>query len=153
MRQRSTRKKLKEAARYWAGADQPKAAPAMRVDDNVAQGLRRFGMSEEDIAELLGTQTEEPEVLDFEVYEDCWESVQFYLKVQTQWTFKTVGTGGGLGMLMVAQRVGLNNAAVESTMRMEAVPRRKQAALLADLRVMELAVLEADVEMAKNDKG
>lgn len=125
----------------------------MQVDENVVQGLRRVGMSEEDIAKLLDTQTEEPEVLDFEVYEDCWESVQFFLKVQTQWIYRTSGKPLGLSTLVFSERAGLNNSAVESTMRMEMVPRRKQSALLADLRLMELAVLEADVEMAKNEKG
>ncbi|CAM8626993.1 Bacteriophage TLS, TfmB [Comamonadaceae bacterium] len=148
--ERSPHKKLIEAARYWAGADQPNAAPAIAVDDNVAQGLRRVGVSEEDIAKLTGAQEAAAQALDFEVYEDCWESVQFFLKVQTQWCWKTSGHSAGLGSLVFSEKAGLNYPAVESVMRMEMVPRRKQAALLADLREMELAVLAAEAEIAKN---
>lgn len=131
-------KKLTGAARYWLGVDKPDARP-MTVDDGVAEGMRFFGVSEADIEAAQAAQAV-PEVEDvFEVHEDCWESVMFFLRVQTQWVFRG----------MDAARSGLNNAAVEATMRMAGVKRACQNALLADLQLMELAVLKADAEKAE----
>lgn len=113
------------------------------MDEEAAQALRRVGVKEEDIEAALAQEVEEeteaaPERFDFEVYEDCWEGVLLFLKVQTQWSYRG----------MEGQRSGLNYAAVESTMRMAGVKRVRQAGLLDDMQVMERAVLDADAERA-----
>ncbi|OGA98121.1 MAG: hypothetical protein A3E79_11730 [Burkholderiales bacterium RIFCSPHIGHO2_12_FULL_61_11] len=143
--ERSTLKKLEGAARYWLGSDKPnpKAKP-LAVDEEVAQALRRVGVKEEDIEVALAQEEAEEaeeslEQVDFEVHEDGWESWLFFLKVQTQWVFRG----------MAGDRAGLNNAAVEATMRMAGVKRARQSALLDDLQLMELAVLKADGERAQ----
>lgn len=110
----------------------------MAVDDGVTAGLRRMGVSEADIEALQCEQAAPPE-LEFEVYEDCWESVLFFLRVQTQWVYQ--GLDG--------RRAGLNNTAVESTMRMTGVRKARQGALLDDLQEMERAVLMADAQAAR----
>lgn len=137
-----THKKLTAAARYWTGADK-EAAPAITIDKSLEEGLLFFGMSQADIDAQREQEAGEtpPERLDFEVHEDCWDSVRFYLRVQTQWVY----VSGGLG----AMRLGLNYTAVASTMGMCCVKRRDQMALLDDLRCMELAVLDVDAERAK----
>lgn len=142
--ERGTLKKLTGAARRWAGADKPPAP--IQVDGNVKANLLRFGFSEESIEAVLAKEKEAAQLSgasdDFEVYEDNWESWLFYLTVQTQWLY----AAGGMGP---AQRVGLNYAGVESGARMSGQPRAKWPDLLGDLRVMELAVLHADAELAK----
>lgn len=113
----------------------------MAVDEEAAQALRRVGVKEEDIDAALAQEAQAeamPEIEDFEVYEDCWESVRFFLTVQTQWIFAGMG----------AQRVGLNYPGVESGARMAGVRRSLWPGLLADLQVMENAVLEADTKRA-----
>lgn len=141
--QRSTLKKLKGAARHWLGEDKPPAKP-ITVDDDLAASARAFGATEEEIeAERKKEAQAAPEQDEFEVYEDCWESVMFFLRVQTQWVHKG----------MDERRAGLNNTAVESTMRMTGVKRAAQAELLEDLQVMERAVLEADAERAAKAGG
>lgn len=134
-----TLKKLTEAARYWAGVDKP-TAPPLVVDAGVAEGLRAFGVSEADIEAAQGGAEAAPAQADFEVYEDCWESVLFFLTVQTQWSY----VSGGLS----ASRSGLHYPGVESGARMAGIRRSLWPGLLADVQVMERAVLAADVEMA-----
>lgn len=121
------------------------------VDEEAAAALRRVGVKEADIEAALAQEVKaeveaeaeaEPKRDDFEVYEDCWESVLFFLKVQTQWLY--VGMGG---------RAGLDSTAVEATMRMTGVKRAAQAALLADLQVMEREVLKADGERTDKAAG
>lgn len=147
---RGALKKLVGAARHWCGADQPPDAPAAAVDENVAAGLRAMGVSAEDIAAELERQAAQTEAAeqaarplgfeaDFEVHEDCWESVLFFLRVQTQWRHKG----------MEGRRAGLDNTAVEATMRLAGVKAKGRAALLEDLQVMEKAVLQADFEKAE----
>lgn len=105
----------------------------MAVDEEAAEALRRVGVKEEDIEAALAQEEEAaPEPEDFEVYEDCWDSVMFFLRVRRQWLYRG----------MDGQRAGLNHTAVEATMRMCGVKRAAQAALLDDLQVMECEVLK-----------
>ena len=119
----------------------------MAVDEDAAAALRRVGVKEADIEAALAQEADaqeadaqeaqEPDVV-FEVHEDNWQSLLFFLRVQTQWVY--FGIGGS--------RAGLNNTAVESTMRMARVKRVDQDALLADLQVMEREILKSDAERA-----
>lgn len=121
------------------GADKPATQP-IRFDDNVAAGMRRMGFTEEAIEAQQGKKTEAPQRPDFEVHADNWDSVMFFLKVQTQWLYAS----GGMGMV----RLGFNHPALETNMRVRGIKRAKQEALLDDLLAMELAVLEVDNERA-----
>lgn len=144
--QRGTLKKLIEAARHWAGVDAPNPTTALAVDDGVAQGLRAFGVREEDIAQAkqlsANAAIEEPV---FEVHEDVWESWLFFLTVQRQWLFVSVGGGFGIRAL----RHCMNWTGVESMARMSGTRRALWPQLFADLRVIEEAVMKADAEMVK----
>lgn len=101
-------------------------------------------MSEADIEALQAQDREALEQsvadVDFEVHPDNWDSWLFFLTVQTQWLYAASAMG--------AQRVGLSYAGVESGARMSGRPRHRWPALLADLKVIEVAVLQADAEMA-----
>lgn len=136
---RGTLKKLIGAARYWLCVDKPPVRP-LTVDDGVADGMRFFGVSEADIVKAQADQAA-PEDEGFEVYEDCWESVMFFLKVQTQWVFRG----------MDAARTGLNYPAVESAMNMDGIKRQQRLALFADVRVMERAVLRGDAGLPADE--
>ncbi len=114
----------------------------MAVDEEAAAALRRVGVKEADIEAALAQEAEAQEAQEpdeeFEVHEDNWQSLLFFLRVQTQWVY--FGIGGS--------RAGLNNTAVESTMRMARVKRVDQDALLDDLQVMEREILKSDAERA-----
>ena len=69
---------------------------------------------------------------DYEVWEENWEAVQMFLRLQTQWR---VGMNGPLG---------LDYVAAQWLFRLYAV--KEPASLLEDLQVMEAAVLTAIAE-------
>jgi hypothetical protein len=115
--------------------DEPDANP-LAVDEGVAAGLRRMGVSDEAIQALVQEEPAGAQRDDFEVYADCWDSVLFFLKVQTQWIYRGVD----------GHRAGLNATAVQATMQMAGVKRAHQAGLLGDLQVMELEVLATDMQ-------
>ena len=105
-------------------------------------------LAQEIDAEQEKSESEEPEEPEepeeaFEVHEDNWQNWLFFLRVQTQWVYQ--GMDGRL--------VGLNNTAVEATMRMTGVKRKDQDALLAGLQVMEREVLKVDGERAAKAGG
>lgn len=139
--ERRTLKKLTGAARHWLGVDKPPAAKPITVDDGVASGLRAMGVSEADIEAAQAAEVTDaaPVVDGFEVYEDCWESVLFFLAVRTQW----VWSSGGMG---APQREGLGYPGVESAARLWGVRRALWPALFSDLWEMERVVLEAQAE-------
>ncbi|MFC7518691.1 DUF1799 domain-containing protein [Herbaspirillum sp. GCM10030257] len=70
------------------------------------------------------------------VWEENWESLQFFLMVQSQWIIVASLTSG--------VRVGLDYARIEAAMRMDGIPRADRKMLFSDLRVIESAVLEYD---------
>lgn len=68
---------------------------------------------------------------DCEVWEDNWESAMLFLAVSTQWIVSPMG-----------QYVGINYTALESTMRMAGIKKKKRASLFDDVGIMESAALE-----------
>lgn len=99
-----------------------------------------MGVSEADIEAQMEAY-KAPAAEDFEVYEDCWESVTFFLKVRTQWVYEMSSMG--------SRRAGLNYQCVESAARMAGIRRALWPGLFADLLEMEGAVLRADNGMAE----
>lgn len=144
--ERGADKKLVGAARYWLGIDDEPVPVALEVDESAAASMRAFGFSEEQIAQSRqgSGAGERPVNLDYEVHDDCWDSVMFFLKLETQWTWVSVGVPMPFGVMLKPMRSGINRTCVESEMRMRGVKRKRQAALLDDLKVMEDAVLEAE---------
>lgn len=144
-RERGPLKKLIEAARYWVGlGNKHPSRRAAQVDNNVLAGLRAFGVREECISEqLTADAATTEEVQDFEVYADCWESVQFFLQVRRLWVCMPHMVPLGMGVGFVQEPHHLDMCAVEAVMNMQGVARKARAALLADLQVMEGAALAA----------
>lgn len=116
---------------------------AVVVDSALEAGMRRMGATDADVAR---TRLERGTALahdpnECEVWPENWEVVQFFLRAQTQWVY----AGGGMGP---AVRVALNYPGVESVARIRGVPLEQLQAWDEDLRVIELAVLQADSELA-----
>jgi len=120
-----------------------RARSAVVVDGALEEGLRRMGATEADIARIRlerGTAlAHDPNV--YEVWPENWAVLQFFLRAQTQWLY----AGGGLGPSV---RVSMNYPGVESVARIHGVPFEQLQEWDEDLRVIELAVLRADSELA-----
>lgn len=128
------------------------------MDDHVVAGMRHVGIREEDIQAALATQASELERAgqpleggeDYEVHEDAWEGWLFFLRVQSQWLYKTAGWISMGAMQFETRRSGLNRAGVESTARLGGYPRSTWPQLLADIEVIERAILDADAGLPAN---
>lgn len=71
---------------------------------------------------------------DFEVFEDNWESLIFFIELDTQWNIVS-GMNG--------ERVtGLHYPSVESAMNIQQIPQENRQELFRDLKVMERSALE-----------
>lgn len=89
--------------------------------------MRAMGAPEEVIEKALRSAEPQEEV--FDVWEENWKSVLFFLACATQWN--VAGMGGYTGM---------NYPGIESVMRIRRI--KDRAALFEDLQVMEFAALE-----------
>lgn len=72
---------------------------------------------------------------DFEVFEENWPSLLFFISLKTQWVIALGGMGG-------AVYIGLNYPAVEAAMNLKQIPKKERPSLFHDLQVMEEAALE-----------
>lgn len=139
-RERRENKKLSEAGRHWYGIGHlPPRPERPAVDENVLDGMRRTGATAEQIAEVVASweDPDEPEADDdFEVYADNWESVMFFLGLETQWSYTSPGMGR-------PRLLGLPSTCIESDMNMRCVPKKRRPELLADLRACERGALRA----------
>ncbi|KDP84710.1 hypothetical protein CF70_017995 [Cupriavidus sp. SK-3] len=79
---------------------------------------------------------------DFFYYADNKESLFFFFDIDRQWNY--VGTMAGV------VRTGLNYPGVESFMRLKGIRRKRCAALLADLQLMEGAALQVFLDEAES---
>jgi len=68
---------------------------------------------------------------DFEIFEENWQSVKFFLNLSTQWRV-AVGMSGG-------QYLGLDYQSVEAMMRIQNITKKKS--LFADIQIMEREAL------------
>ncbi|WP_439685106.1 DUF1799 domain-containing protein [Cupriavidus oxalaticus] len=96
----------------------------------MADALEAFGVASDCVDEVRARGTSN----DCEVHVDNWEPLQLFLTLQTQWRH--------IAGMADCMRTGLDYAAIEPVFRLRGVKRKRQAALFADLRVMEAAVLE-----------
>lgn len=115
----------------------------MVVDEALEDGLRRFGAGDDEIERVRlergSAAAQDPHVCD--VLPENWEVWQFFLRVQTQWLY----AGGGMGP---AARVAMNFPGVEAKARIRGIPPQQLQAWADDLDTIELAVLQADNELA-----
>lgn len=115
----------------------------MVVDEALEDGLRRFGAGDDEIERVRlergSAAAQDPNVCD--VLPENWAVWQFFLRVQTQWLY----AGGGMGPTV---RVAMNFSGVEAKARIRGVPPEQLQAWAEDLDTIELAVLQADNELA-----
>jgi len=114
-----------DAARHWARAVTRKVATV----DEAAEDLRRFGWSDEQIAEALRDQG--PEDADaFDLWPGNERALELFLACRRQWQ---VGPLGGV--------LGLRAEGVESVLRMKRTPAAERSELFEDLQRMAEAAL------------
>lgn len=113
------KKKLQDAARHWLNARA--SAP-----DELSQDLISFGIDPHD-ADLDDHQQNE-----FPVFQENWDTLNAFLRFQTQWR---VGMNGV---------TGLDYAAIQAGLRMSGQRMRPQ--VFEGLQAMEFAVLSAVAE-------
>lgn len=95
--------------------------------DRSEADLAKFGLSPSDVADDNAV----------ELWPDTEPAAHLFIELQTQWRWGPVGP------------TGLDYAAVESVMRLKAIPRADRADLLGDLRVMEDEALRAFAKESK----
>ena len=109
----------------WRGSDD------FEPDPEVIKQLRAMGASAEMLASV-GRSALAP--ADFLVFQDCWESLQAFVCLGSQWRV-AVGMSG-------ISWLGIDFVAVESYLRMKRVARAKWAQILDDLLLMQQSALE-----------
>ncbi|MBV7454304.1 DUF1799 domain-containing protein [Acidovorax sp. sif1233] len=114
------------------------------MDPALEAGMRAFGATDADVEKVRqerGSAEKSVQGVEFEVWEENWELWLFFLAAQTQWNY----VSGGLGP---AVRVGMNFTGVESVARIRGISGQQLQAWAEDLQSIELAVLQADREVA-----
>jgi hypothetical protein len=123
----STRKKLIEAARWWAGGYR-EANRHAREDAELDAELAAQGVAADTRARFLGTK-QRPRLEPLAVFPENWRSVRTFRELQTQWGVAT-GMGGGAYL-------GLVYSAVWDHLRGRRVPRA--AAVFAEAPIEQRA--------------
>ncbi len=83
-----------------------------------------------ELVELMTSRMGDEKSEDFEVWKDNWVTAQFFFAVSTQWIIKS------------GECIGLCHKAIESTMNMMGIHKRKRKKLFSEIKVMESAALE-----------
>lgn len=115
----------------WAGGGED--ASEICIDEDYLDSLRSAG-APPDVIEQVRKAAKKSQK-DFEVFEDNWQSLLFFVGLKTQWNISIGGMGGAIYL-------GLNYQSVESAMNLKQVPKKARAELFNDLQVMEEAALE-----------
>lgn len=113
------------------------------VDDSVIDAMRAYGAPPEAIAsaQALAEAAPVPVQEGFGVYADNLAAVNSFAALRTQWQY--AGQAG--------QRMGLNYAGVSAWIDRFIRPRHRRA-LMADLQLMESAVLLLDQEQREKEE-
>lgn len=126
-RSRCKSKKLTVAAKLYASGklriphpDDPE--PAKKYDEALA-ALGLYLEAEEEIEET------------FALWNECVDTFNFWLKIQTQWVKDLNG-----------RQEGLNYPAIDVVMNWEGIPKKRRQALSNELRAMEIAVINQSRE-------
>lgn len=127
-RYKTARKKLIEAARYWAGGD--KNEQSIRVDQDVKDGLRMANAPQEVIDQSLhAASVDVPH--DLEISPENWLSVTLFFSLSTQWMISDLG-----------QYIGIRYESLESSMNMCNINQRRRPSVFEDIRIMESEALK-----------
>ncbi|MDB5884243.1 MAG: hypothetical protein JWR74_414 [Polaromonas sp.] len=106
--------------------------------------MQAWGAPPEEIATARARMEQNascPDVESFGVYAENLPAVDAFVSVRTQWQYAG----------MAGQRMGLNYAGVSAWLDRFVRPRRRRA-LMADLQLMESAVLKADQDLRKKEE-
>lgn len=146
------RKKLTEAAEFWA-AGGPPAPPPPRIDEKMLLGLKRMGVRTQDIeaarARMLAhaeaqARAQEEDNTQFNVLPENWPVAQAFLAMTTQWEYRQVTVAVPMGPTRtLSWRKGLNYERVWAYLD-GMVARRLRRRMFTELQRMEEAVLQWD---------
>ncbi len=140
---RRQRKKLIEAARWWAGIRD--ATPgAFEPDYGVLEAMEAWGAPQDEIDQVRAQLDEAAQPTDdepFGVYAENWPAVMAFCTLAPRWQYAG----------MAGQRTGFGWADVEAWIDRH-VRRRRRRALSADLQTMERAALQADREQREKEE-
>lgn len=128
-RARGRKKKLADAARHWAARPARKARSA--EEERRAADPDDWQDAIEEASERLDAQGGEGDGA-FVVWPENVETLNVFLALNRCWR---IGEFNG-------KHLGLDRPAIESTMRLMQIPRKRQAEIFGDLRIMEHAALE-----------
>lgn len=123
------RKKLIDAARWWAGGSREVAKHATSNEDADVD-LKFFGAPPA-VRAAFAAARKTPPVDPYPVLPENWTAAQLFVQLQTQWRI-SAGFGGAL-------HTGLDYAAVWAVLHGQRV--RHPERVFADLRIMEAAAL------------
>lgn len=121
-----------------------RAAPVglFDLDESIVEAMQRMGAPPDAVARAQAlAEAAPPEEEAFGVYAENLPSVNAFTDLRTQW--RHAGMHG--------QRMGLDYAGVSAWLDLFIRPRRRRA-LMADLMVMESAVLKADQEKREKEE-
>lgn len=102
------------------------------VDDSMVKNLVAAGYSPDSVAAYQRAQ--KTAQVDFEIWQENWDSWIFFLQVSTQW----IVAAGGMGGLFY---VGLQRNCIESEMNMRGIKKAQRLTLIDDLYIIEHAAL------------
>lgn len=111
------------------------------VDDSIVEAMSAFGAPPQAIAAAQAlAHAEPPEEEAFGIYADNVATVNAFTALRTQWQY--AGMNG--------QRTGLSYAGVAAWL--DVFRPRQRRTLMADLQLMEAAVLQADQEKREKEE-
>jgi hypothetical protein len=116
-----------------------------------------LGASQEDIAAaqaILAASAEPEPQPAFGVWAENWDTFLFFSSLAHQWskvclTRSVSQPTGGTRTFTEVRRDCLPSDRVESTARLQGIPRARWPAMFADIQLMERAVLETDAKAAQ----
>lgn len=140
---RRQRKKLIDAARWWAGI-RDIAPGAFEPDYSVLEAMDAWGAPQDEIDQVrtqLDQAAQPTSDEPFGVYAENWGPVMAFCALGARWQYAA----------MAGQRTGLDWAGVEAWIDRH-VRRRRRRSLSTDLQTMERAVLHADREQREKEE-
>lgn len=107
---------------------------SIRIDEDVIKGLIQANAPPE-VIEAARRNSEGSDFQGCEVWEENWQSLLFFLAIDTQWI---VAPMGGY--------IGLNYQSVKSLMWIQSVKKKRRKEIFADLQIIEKTILKIQAE-------
>lgn len=107
---------------------------SIRIDDDVIKGLMQANAPPE-VIEAARRNSEGSDFQECEVWEENWQSLLFFLAIDTQWI---VAPMGGY--------IGLNYPSIKAVMWIQDIRKKRRKEIFADLQIIEKTILKTQAE-------